>query len=100
MQFFTNKQTHTPSIGIRLLKALLVLLLSLGGLFLISRIFPLPRGMGLQYVAHPLYALGGIVLATVGYLITAFVKPVNETKAFWISLTASLGFSLLIFTSA
>lgn len=100
MQLFSNKHTDPPSIGVRLLKGLIVLLLSIGGLFLIARLFPLPKGMGLQYVAHPVWALGGAALATLGYLIAAFARPIYEAKAFWMALLASLGFSLLIFTSA
>ena len=95
-----HKASNTPSLGLRLLKALLVLLLSFGGLLLIAKLFPLPKGMGLQYVAHPFWAMVGIVLATIGYLISAFVRPLSESKSFWIALIASLGWSLLIFTSA
>lgn len=60
-------------------------------------LFPLPKGMGFQYVMHPIFALGGIVLAAMGYVIMAFVRPETESKVFWLALISTLAFSTLIF---
>ncbi|MEZ4773417.1 MAG: hypothetical protein R3D00_09575 [Bacteroidia bacterium] len=85
---------------IRLGKTALVILVSLGTLFLIAKIFPLPKNQGLAYVAHPLYALGGNLLAGIVYFILSSTRRFPDNWLFWICVGGSGLLSLVIFTMA
>lgn len=80
-------------------KTVLVIVLSFGILFLVAKIFPLPKNQGLAYVAHPFYALGGNLLAGIVYFVLSVSKRFSDNWLFWICVGGSGLLSLLIFTA-
>ena len=91
--------TSTPlSPGWVILKTVLLLVGTILGVFLAARLFPLPKGQGLAYVAHPFLALAGGGILSVVYLILGLAKSPGENKVFWWGLGISLGWSLLVFS--
>ncbi|MEL7531023.1 MAG: hypothetical protein AAFN10_06935 [Bacteroidota bacterium] len=84
-------------IGGIILKAFLLLLLEIGLLILISRLFPLPKGQGLQYVAHPFWALIFSLLSVIIYGVAAGRKASQQWIWFFSALGLSTAIHLLIF---
>ncbi|RMG72894.1 MAG: hypothetical protein D6722_04560 [Bacteroidetes bacterium] len=80
------------------LKTLVLLVLGIAGVFLAARLFPLPKGQGLAYVAHPFLALMGGVVTGIVYLIVGLAKVKAENQVFWGGLLASLAWSLAVFS--
>lgn len=96
-----NKENSTAKRGLMLLaKMLVVALLNIGGVFLVARLLPLPKGQGLAYVAHPFFALAFGLLAAVAYFILSWIWPGYERRLWIGALAASLLISLLIFGTA
>jgi len=58
-------------IGGIILKAILLLVIEVGIMLLIGQLFPLPKGQGLQYVAHPFWALVFSLLSVIPYALGA-----------------------------
>lgn len=87
--------------GLMLLaKMLLAAAINIAGVFVIAKVFPLPQGQGLAYVAHPFFALVFGLLAAAAYFIGAWVRPLFEKRAFLLAIAASWLVSLLIFVSS
>ena len=84
-------------IGGIVLKAILLLVLEVGTLMLIGRLFPLPKGQGLQYVAHPFWALVFSLLSVIIYGIGAGRNPKQQWIWFLGAFAASSAIHLLIF---
>ncbi|MEM7658802.1 MAG: hypothetical protein AAF399_21945 [Bacteroidota bacterium] len=89
----------TPlSPGWVILKMILLLIATIMGVFLAAKLFPLPKGQGLAYVAHPFFALAGGGIISVVYLILGLTKSPGENKVFWWGLGISLAWSMLVFS--
>ena len=84
--------------GILFLKGIGILAINIGLLFIIAKIFPLPKGQGFQYVAHPLWALIFGLIAAVGFILVAFFTKNSEWKVFLTAVVCSGLISLYIFT--
>lgn len=93
----------SPGLSPRL-RALLVFLLVAGlgvaGLFAVAQWWPLPKGQGLAYVAHPFWALIGAGGAALVALLGCLTQP--QRWYMWLIATtgASWLISALIFLSA
>lgn len=79
---------------------LLVAVGAVVGLWAVARLWPLPKGQGLAYVAHPFWALIGGGLSAVGALIACLKQPARW--GWWLAgaLALTWGISALIFLSA
>ncbi len=53
----------------------LVTALGIAGVFAAAWLWPLPKGQGLAYVAHPFYALVGCGAAAIGAAVASIVYP-------------------------
>lgn len=83
-----------------LLKMLLVVAINIAGVFVMAKTFPLPKGQGLAYVAHPFFALVGGALAGVAYFVLSWVWKSRELLLLFLAIVASWFFSFLIFYTA
>jgi hypothetical protein len=81
-------------------KMLMVAALNIGGVFVVARLLPLPKGQGFAYVAHPFFALAFGLLAAVAYFILSWIWQKYERRLLIGALVASGLFSLLIFGTA
>ncbi|MEL6650167.1 MAG: hypothetical protein AAFQ87_05095 [Bacteroidota bacterium] len=84
--------------GIALL-ALLLLILEFGSLLLVGKLFPLPKGQGLQYVAHPFWALVGSCLTVIAFVVMMARQPDRRWRWFIGAFLLSLLIHLLIFVN-
>ena len=80
------------------LLAVLLFICGFGIMFVVARIFPLPKGQGLAYVAHPLWGLAGILLTSVVYVIGVNSRPERIWRWFAGGAVAILLWSLFVFT--
>ena len=84
-------------IGGIILKAILLLALEIGLMWIISQVFPLPKGQGLQYAAHAFWALLFSLITVIVYAIGAGLRPPKQWIWFFSALGISVGLHLLIF---
>lgn len=85
-------------LGLLFLKGIGILAINIGLLFVIAKIFPLPKGQGFQYVAHPLWAIIFGIVSAVGFVLIAFFTNNNERNVFIGAIAGSGLISLFIFT--
>lgn len=96
-------EESNPSSGKRalilLLKLVLVAAINLIGVFVMAKLFPLPKGQGLAYVAHPFFALMGGLFTAVVYFILSWMRPRYERILLVAAIAISWLISLLIFAT-
>ncbi|MEO0468743.1 MAG: hypothetical protein AAF206_03910 [Bacteroidota bacterium] len=78
--------------------AVLLSVCGFGIMLMIAKAFPLPRGQGLAYVAHPIWGLAGIGLTALVYLLGVNRRPQRIWYWFAGGLLITLLWSLFVFT--
>ncbi len=88
----------------RILKAMLILILvaglGFGGVFAAAWMWPLPKGQGLAYVAHPFLALIGCAVAAIAAAVAGVFYPEQWGWCLAGGLALTWSISAMIFMTA